>query len=278
MTIGRTLCDRVKLAFAERRAPPRGTEALAGTLRDCAEIVYLSPHYDDICFSLGGLARTLGRGRLVNLFTRDAWAPRHGIRRATDAPTVAHAVALRDAEDARFAEACGLERHDLGLDSAALRGRGSRDLAGVTDDRGMLAAPLDALLARIARDAPAGRPLALFVPAGVGGHVNHVATMAHVAAARPALEPRWRLHFYEDLPYGAVHAVRRKGLLRLFAHISVAWPVRHVVPLDAEAKVALINLYASQFVEDIADLGRFTPAFRRHGAAHEAVWTFPERS
>jgi hypothetical protein len=272
MTTGGALRDRVKLALAEHRT--QSGEALAGTLHGCAEIVYLSPHYDDICFSLGGLARTLGRGRIVNLFTRDAWAPRHGIRWATDGPTVAHAAALRDAEDARFARACGLERHDLGLDSAALRGRGSRDLAGVAEDRGALAAPLAALLADIAGDAPAGRPLALFVPAGIGGHANHVATMAHVAGARPALKPRWRLHFYEDLPYGAVRAVRRQGLLRLFAYMSPARPVRHALPLDAEAKVALVNLYASQFVEDVVDLARFTPASRWPKTAHEAVWTF----
>jgi hypothetical protein len=264
-----TLAARVKFALAERR--PRAAAPLLAALRACGEILYLSPHYDDITFSLGALALTLGRGRIVNLFTRDAYAPRHGIRWATDGPTVARAVALRAAEDARFAAACGLVRADLGLDSAALRGRGSRDLAGVPDDRRQLAGPLGALLARTTAAAPPG---ALFVPAGIGGHSNHVATMAYIADARHALAGRWRLFFYEDLPYAASAAARRQGLLRLLDRMPGTRPVRHVLPLDAGAKLPLINLYASQFTEDVADLARFSPAAPRPGVPHEAVWTF----
>lgn len=263
MTIRATL----RLALADA-TPRRG--ALLGLVAACGEVVHLSPHYDDTCFSLGILARSVARGQILNLFTRDAYAPRHGIRWATDAETVTRAVAIREAEDIRFAAECRLVREDLGLDSAALRGRGSRDLAGLADDRRQLDRPLRAALDRIERAAPPDRPIALFVPAGIGGHVNHVAVMTFVAQAD--LGPRWRAFFYEDLPYAAAKPARRQGLLRLL-DLMRGRPARHVLPFAAPEKLRLVNLYPSQFTEDVTDLARFTPAARPH-APHEAVWTF----
>jgi hypothetical protein len=117
----------------------------------------------------------------------------------------------------------------------------------------------------------------LFCPAGIGGHVDHVATMTIVAGALPELLRRYRVLFYEDLHYASDWRDRQVGLLRLFAAVRDRRGTRFVFNLgtDADAKLGLIRLYRSQFAQLPGDCRRYSPAV--DGAAdtlHEAVWEF----
>src|SRR5690349_1246588 len=190
--------ERPRSEAARFAGPSPAPHAYAGTPSVIDElrlyrVVYLSPHVDDIAFSLGVTARLIGHGTILNLFTRSRHIDNPALLAGGRSWTVDEVVAQRDNEDARFAALAGLDRQSLALDEPALRGRRHRDLGGLAEDRAQLRATLPAKL-----DAIAGRgdpPRALFCPAGIGDHVNHLATLLEVAGLMPSLSESWRLFF-----------------------------------------------------------------------------------
>jgi LmbE family N-acetylglucosaminyl deacetylase len=256
-----------------------GSAAHQTTIRDMlaqSQPVFLSPHHDDICFSLGALALRLKRGVLIDLFTRSRYVA-DGVE--GEILDVQEVTQRREEEDRRFAERCGLQRLDLGLDEPPLKGRAPFDEAGVADDCVALAKPLvDCLMALEAPDDTEEQTM-LFCPAAIGGHANHLATMLTVVEALPTLSRRFRVLFYEDLHYASSRRRRRAGLARLFSIMGPLRPVRHVIPLgtEAQAKLDSIRLYRSQFTTLPENLRRFTPRTWVPTAPHEAFWEFAER-
>lgn len=237
--------------------------------------VFLSPHHDDVCFSLAGSVVAMGGGDLVDLFTRSAYVERAMTLPADPAERVEAVTRLRTAEDEAFAARCGLERHDLGLDEPGLRGRTSFDLSALRPEVERLSAPLLALLERLAAREGSQRAM-LFCPLGIGGHVNHVATLVAVAAALPRLTPRYRVYFYEDLHYASRAGARETGLERARRALRGAALARRAVPLSPRRfadKMALVALYRSQHRGE-PDPSRFTPAAPGAAGPHEAVWSF----
>jgi len=233
--------------------------------------IYLSPHYDDICFSL---AHPAGRfhGVLVNLYTRCRYVAA-AIDLPVDETARVEAVSrLRREEDRRFAETTRLTRHDLGLSEPALLGRHSRDLA----DLGGEVAALSACLMPVLSDLlPNGGPGAanLFCPMGIGGHRNHVTTLMVVRAAYDALRTRCTVFLYEDLPYASQPGVREAGLRRaaeVFAGCRLTSTVLALDSAEAARKMDLIGLYASQHGTPPREAD-FTPASGTAGL-HEIVW------
>lgn len=248
--------------------------ALPARLFDGPNCVYLSPHHDDVCFSLAGLIRHRPGGRLINLFTRSAYSlnPPTG-----EHPDVEAITARRTEEDNAFAAACHLNKVDLGLTDAPLFGRSAMDLSAVHDDCASLRAPLLARLRAIAAETPASERLTLFCPAGIGGHVNHVATMLTVIAALPVLRQHYDVMFYEDLHYAAKADARQLGLLRLFAALNGRNGTRIAIGFNSDApeKLALVRLYRSQFKALPDTCANYSPNVEDAALGmHEAVWDF----
>jgi LmbE family N-acetylglucosaminyl deacetylase len=262
----------IKRLLAKTLDMERGAPALIETLRGC-RIVYLSPHYDDICFSLGIMAREIGAGTIVNIFTRSNHLANPAF--AARGPwTIGEVAAERDGEDERFAKACGLDRISLGLDDPPTRGRRHRDLSFLAADRAELAEPLAQAIDGLGSGAD--RPLALFCPAGIGDHVNHLATLFEVVDRLTLLEERHRVFFYEDLPYAARFWRRQQGLRRLMGLFPGRRAIRHVLMLGGRGreKLDLVNLYASQH-DRPPSLSRFSPRTLIPRGVHEALWEFP---
>lgn len=241
---------------------------------DGPNCVYLSPHHDDVCFSLGAFVRRHPGGRLINLFTRSGYSlsPPAGIKPDIDAVT-----RCRVEEDNAFAAACHLNKLDLMLEDAPLHGRSPMDLSHIEEDRAVLRGPLLAKLRAMAAETPADERLTLFCPAAIGGHANHVATMQAVVAALSTLVQRYRVLFYEDLHYAANPYHRRSGLLRLFAALSGRRGRRITIGFggDADAKLALVRLYRSQFAALPETCRRYSPDCEDEAVGlHEAIWDF----
>ncbi len=151
------------------------------------------------------------------------------------------------------------------------------DLSRVQEDRATLRGPLLSCLRNIAVNSGPNPELTLFCPAGIGGHVNHVATMQTVIEALPILQRNYRVLFYEDLHYASSAPRRAQGLLRLFAALGGRRGTRITISLGrtAEAKLALVRLYHSQFDALPENYTRFSPSIPGSGAGpHEAVWDF----
>lgn len=173
-------------------SPGRGARLNASSLSGSHR--FLSPHVDDVAFSLGAalLDGRLGGGVLVNVFSVSNCT-------ADDADRdVARVSALRRAEDRAF-----LARLPVALDAIYLDRLDAPLRLNVPEDevcRVPPPAPDDpevALLVEALRRQEAGEGL-LLAPLGLGGHVDHA--LAHQAACTVAAE-KWRVAFYEDLPY-----------------------------------------------------------------------------
>jgi hypothetical protein len=227
--------------------------------------IYLSPHHDDVAFSLGALVAGAPGGLLVNLFTRSGYVEGTPVDQRPDVAAVERVTALRRAEDLAFAAQYRLDRLDLGLDEPPVRGRSPWDLEGLADDIEQLRVPLTALLERVADGTQ------IFCPAGIGGHVNHLAVRAVVIGMLAELARRAEVLFYEDLPYAASSRSRRRGIADLRAALGGGKLRRGAWAAGAEKLVA-VNLYASQQAAPRGSLQRFSPRTIWPFGPHEAVW------
>jgi LmbE family N-acetylglucosaminyl deacetylase len=167
-------------------------------------VVIVSPHPDDVAFSLGAsLERRASRRQVhvVNLFSRQEYSVL-----AEDAASTARRLT---AEEGRAAAHLRYDVSFADLPEAALRDR--RHLRDILADLDAVAwTPLDHEMARVSERLVLDRlhclqPSLLMAPLAAG-HVDHFITAVAVILA-------WRVHrsaggtmslvFYEDLPYAA---------------------------------------------------------------------------
>ena len=245
-----------------RKRAPAGFSASA---RD----VFLSPHCDDIAFSLGRFAATRGTGRLVTVFTRSNFTLDPGLANLS----VEALTEWRWREEQKFAAACGMTQTNLGLPEAPLRGRPPMDYTQASEELDALSpAILPALLGMEDEQPIKHRPW-LFAPMGLGGHLDHAIILQLIAANRAILSQRFRLAFYEDLPYASWYDERVTGLTRFRALFGgLAWR-RLSFPLGPaiQAKLDLVNLYGSQH-RAAPVISDFSPHCQPPQPPHEAVW------
>lgn len=226
--------------------------------------VYLSPHYDDIAFSLGAWVAARPGGLLLNLFTRSGYVAGTPTDHWPDAATIDRVMMLRRKEDTAFSERHQLRRLDLGLEEPPVRKRTPWDLEGLADDIEQVRAPLAELLRSMS---PGAR---LFCPAGIGGHVNHLAVRAVVIDLLPELVGRVDVLFYEDLPYAASRRKRRRGVADLRLALT-GRRLRRQTWAAASGKLEAVNCYPSQLPRP-ASLRQFSPRTLWPIGPHEAVW------
>lgn len=235
--------------------------------------VYLSPHYDDVCFSLGHLAGRQG-GTVVNLFTLGRYVAVDMTLPADDWARVEVISQLRHREDRLFTEALGLARRDLGLWEPALLGHGPFDLTSIEVEVAALSARLMPCIQSLLPDEADPRGIGLYCPMGIGGHRNHLSTLLAVRSAYETLRDRCTVFLYEDLHYASAPRARQDGLqraARVFAGIELSPLVVPIASGDAERKMRLIGLYASQHAH-APRLADFTPASGVVSGLHEIVW------
>ncbi len=235
--------------------------------------VYLQPHSDDICFSLGGLAERRRRGVLLTALPISGYVPLGPGQRPPSAEIVTQ---TRMQEDRAFSQACGLEARFLAIPCGSSAGYGSFDLDRLDENLERVKAPIQAELLRLAAESGSPERSWLFCPAGIGGHVDHVAILKAIVEDYDRLSERYRIAFYEDLHYASNAKARKVGIARLRQIATVRRLRRRSLSLGAGGGVrkrALINLYPSQFLEPPRNLKSFTPAVWPWSAPHEAIWS-----
>lgn len=190
----------------ERRRPqPAPDDASSADL-------YLAPHFDDICFSLGAYVRRRRRGILLTLFSISRYVARPDELQIKASERTAAISALRLAEDLAFARQVGLRQLTAGLDEAPVRGREPFDTDKAAADAILLDRQvIDAIFAAAPERAAGPRPW-LYCPMGIGGHVDHVAVLTIVLKHYEALRASYRIAFYEDLHYASAWTLRVAGL------------------------------------------------------------------
>lgn len=179
---------------------------LVGPARRAYRAVFISPHWDDAVFSCAGLlTRLCGEGPVlvVNLFTR--YLGQDEERGIVDGE-------LRRQEEASAASRLGYESIDLSELDVSFRHEAYRSLGRVfARPVAQDIAWLPALRRKVLGLLESLTFEALYVPLGVGWHVDHA--LAH------ALFDGWRgpaaLWYYEDLPYGLLPGATRLRLAEL---------------------------------------------------------------
>lgn len=239
--------------------------------------LYLSPHSDDVCFSLGALTQRRRAGTLLTIYSRSRYQADPPVTSMMSADEV---TAMRLAEDAAFAAACGLVTEDMGLDDSEMRGRPPFAL----DDAEQVSTRLQPLLLeqifRLAdRHKMAERPW-LFCPSAIGGHVDHVAIMAVVAGNIDRLLETYRVCFYEDLYYASNLLQRSIGLRCLARSLPQHTLYRRQWEIGSAQgnKLDLVRLYRSQFKTLPTAIDAYSPALYIETVPHEAVWTVHRRA
>lgn len=204
--------------------------------------LFLSPHLDDVAFSCGGLVALLHdagwRALMATVFTRTIH-PATGFALACQldkglGPEVDY-MALRRAEDVEAATILGCEPLFLDFPEAPHRGYESAPaLFGSIAEQDRIQPELESALRLLSQSA---HPDLVFVPQGLGDHVDH----RLVIAAACAVFPPARLSFYRDTPYAIRNpeAAARVGL-------SGLGPLVVDVAAGLERKIAAASTYRSQ--------------------------------
>ena len=235
--------------------------------------VFLQPHPDDICFSLAGFTSKQREVLVVTVFSITSWVSPEAV---PERPSHEAVTALRKAEDQAFAAASGLDLQFMEVVEAPLVGWEPFEPSWINDNQKRIAGPLMAALAHIAQAQPAGDRPWLFCPAGIGGHIDHLALRGTLLLHGAQLAQQFRIAFYEDLHYASRFRTRRDGLADFFAATRGRNLRRFVYPLDDSSitrKRGLIACYGSQIARAPSDLSGYSPSTFPHSAPHEAIWT-----
>ncbi|MDD2882603.1 MAG: PIG-L family deacetylase [Rhodoferax sp.] len=221
-------------------------------------VVILSPHLDDAALSCGALLHALkdristlvvsiscGTSRRLSSDGSNKIEHRHGhvssrLRRAEDIAAM-HSV---NADFVHLSFADGIYRRSPLTGRLIYRSARERWVSPRIDDMAHIE-ELYLVLRRLCLDL--GRIL-LVSPMGVGHHVDHQIA-AQVAVRLAATATGAELLFYEDFPYVADPSIGKgdqDGPLQALNRLHQAASKRFALPVDVDAKVALLRHYASQ--------------------------------
>jgi LmbE family N-acetylglucosaminyl deacetylase len=212
--------------------------------------IYLSPHLDDGPLSCGGrIAEQVAAGehvRVVNIFaavpeyTRLSAFAAH-LHNAWGEPI--DPVGMRRAEDGRVMQRLGADSEYWEYCDCIYRSSGGAFLYTTNAEVFGPIHPTEhslvaGLSARVHRIVESNSRTTLYVPLGVGGHVDHIVVRT---AALALSSMRARIVLYEEFPYalesGAVQAAREALGHRLTSE---------QVPIDAEVKSRILSEYRTQ--------------------------------
>jgi LmbE family N-acetylglucosaminyl deacetylase len=184
--------------------------------------IFLSPHFDDIPLSCGGMAARLARSgaRCVGIVVFAAPAPSdaplsefaqelHAQWESAGGTTVAAINDVRREEERQAMRLLGLQPVWLDFADAPYRSgaRGEHLYASdatlmgdiAREEKRELVPRIADEIRRVARDSGARGRVRIFAPLGIGHHVDH--QLVFMAARR--LGPRYGVLYYEDYPYAA---------------------------------------------------------------------------
>jgi LmbE family N-acetylglucosaminyl deacetylase len=232
--------------------------------------IFLSPHYDVVVLSCGGLAArlameghpplmvTIFASEIVDEMVGDFAAWKHSRWGVATADEV---LDVRRAEDAAAAAVLGCPVRWLGLPDAIYRGEryttDSELFGALHEDEYALAAHLAEEVRQLPEWVPGTR---VYVPLGAGNHVDHQLTF-EVGRALAALGES--VFAYEDCPY-AIHTP--DGVTRRLEAVGDAVGEPVIVPIakTLDRRIGAIAEYKTQ----VPVIFRFTQDFASAITAH----------
>ena len=225
-------------------------------------VLFVSPHFDDIALSCGGVAARLSRmgARCIGLVVCAAPTPEgeppsayaqslHAQWERASGTKMQSINEVRREEERQAMRLLGLQPVWLDVPDAPYRRSSTgqhfytsdEDLFGMlaADERRELVPYVASEISRVAKESGTRGRVRVFAPLGVGHHVDH--QLVFWAVRR--LGPRYGVLFYEDYPYaarpGALQARREELGLPMQPRVT---PVSDLIGV----KIAAIARYKSQ--------------------------------
>lgn len=212
--------------------------------------IFLSPHFDDACFSLGGLIANHPGSTLLNIFTKSLFlaAPDSSYEDSRKMDPVERVYKIRNAEDDCFAKKMSLRKLNLNLEDTSAVGLHPFDLANISKEVALVSHSLIHHLNGIYKAANSQR-LNIFCPLSVGNHRNHVSVFLSILENYDVLSNFANIFFYEDLPYAGLNELRVPAILRLEKFFPSSRLKRNILNLskdELDKKMEYVEIYASQ--------------------------------
>jgi hypothetical protein len=263
--------DRIRATASDVLSAYRGTSPAP---REASKYdLYLSPHFDDVCFSLAAYVSRKRQGIVLTVFSNSKYVSRPADKEVA-ADSTAAVSALRRAEDLTFVREVGMRQIVAGLDEAPIRGRDPFDSDRSAEDAILLDQKVMNAITAAGRERPQDFRPRLYCPMGIGAHIDHLTILRIVKNNIETLRAAYRLAYYEDLHYASDWQKRMAGLAQFRSIMGPLRPRRSAHPIgDTQSKLRLVALYQSQFVTPPNAIGRFTPAHYFSSVPHEAIWT-----
>lgn len=236
----------------------------------CSKVLILSPHPDDVAYSLGGTVRQFSHSfecTILTVFNQSCYAPSYAGLSSTSEVT-----RVRDDEDLRYARWVNARRVALDFADASVLGHTAESelRASFLDER------FEAVCRALDAAGAAHSPDVVFAPLALGGHVDH--RIVFEALRRSTSLRAARVFYYEDLPYAwslSPAALRAQVRERLG---EGARPVLcDITRVIAEKKTG-ISFYRSQdsLTESAPILAHAARAHPRPSSYAERLWR-PQR-
>jgi len=236
--------------------------------------IYLSPHVDDISFSLSATIAKAPGGNLINIFSRSDFVARPMSYLYLNKTKIDNVSEIRNREDEEWANRLSLKRENLDLTDATGSGLKPLDLSDLSKEIKLVESRLVSLLKDMTKNS---QESIIFCPMAIGGHRNHLSTLIAILNNYKEISANKAcVAFYEDLPYAANAQGRLIGI-DLFSKISRAKKLtRYVHNLsndEYQRKIDLVNIYLSQHCNG-ANNADFIPSDSKSPSPHEAFWMF----
>ncbi|MCL1127229.1 PIG-L deacetylase family protein [Shewanella surugensis] len=199
-------------------------------------ILLISPHSDDISFSMGGVIANhsywvRANVHMLTVYNKSNHAPYHS------SSDISEITAIRTREDKQFCKQNHFHYFQLGFTEALVRGYQNTadifELKKPEDDDSYLGvkATLSPLLAEYDL---------VFAPLGIGNHIEHRILQKIVAQLAPN-----KALFYEDLPYAADYTSKINTEIA-HSQLNDLLPYKTSIGNDLQKKETLLNIYSSQ--------------------------------
>jgi len=215
-------------------------------------VLFLSPHFDDVALSCGGMVAASAETEGAQIITVFGGVPAAGTPETSYAqslladwgtPSFVAAVRLRHAEDEDAARTLGASLVTLPFVDGAFRGAAYRDWPALQTALVPTDADLPARIADAVRATGLLTPRTTLVgPLGAGRHVDHQAVFAALALLAPAVARVW---LYEDYPYAARQTDAVRSSLAAVGLTDATPQILDIVPW-LPTKIRAVECYASQ--------------------------------
>ncbi len=225
------------------------------------KIVYISPHFDDMVLSNGGIIRNIlnnnGSIVLVNVFTKSSWSSQ------LENKNERYITRIRELEDNKYCVKLGIQNINLGFNDSSIRGYNDiNELFASVDNDSIffcIKQKLYTVLKNINFDY-------VLCPLAIGQHIDHEIVFKSIKSIY-----KLKVLFYEDLPYGCKYS---DSYIRKCIKKKLDYPKEYYFDITEviDNKCNDISIYKSQLEKQlVSDVINYSNRFenRKH---YERLW------